>query len=178
MNDLADRIADARGLARGLVPYVDPDLGGVHARALVLLDNPSRKAEAGMGSGLLSLDNDDRTAKACREAYARHGVEWNDVVHWNVCPFPTAGKDGASKASERADGARWVRELVSLCPDLEVVLPLGRAAEDGWKRARVATGAYVFPPGVPHCSQRGLSTAASRERFETAIATLAGLLAR
>lgn len=66
---LADSIADAEGMDRGLVPYVDPQLGGVDARVLVLLDNPSTKAEAGTGSGLLSLENDDRTAKNCAAFY-------------------------------------------------------------------------------------------------------------
>ncbi|GAB98509.1 hypothetical protein GONAM_02_00310 [Gordonia namibiensis NBRC 108229] len=75
LNELANRVADAEGLPHGHVPYVDPDAGGVRARMLVLLDNPSTKAEAGTGSGLLSLDNNDRTARNCREAYARHGVE-------------------------------------------------------------------------------------------------------
>lgn len=63
LNDLADRIAEAEGLGRGEVPYVDPDTGGVGARMLVLLDNPSTKAESATGSGLLSLDNNDRTAR-------------------------------------------------------------------------------------------------------------------
>lgn len=55
LNALANRIADAEGLPHGYVPYVDPDQGGIDARVLVLLDNPSTKAEAGTGSGLLSL---------------------------------------------------------------------------------------------------------------------------
>lgn len=38
LNELADRIADAEGLRRGEVPYVDPDTGGVNARMLVLSD--------------------------------------------------------------------------------------------------------------------------------------------
>lgn len=50
LNSLADRIADAEGLRHGYVPYVDPDQGGINARVLVLLDNPSTKAEAGTGS--------------------------------------------------------------------------------------------------------------------------------
>ena len=63
LNELADAIADYYDLPRGHIPYVDPDVGGVNARMLVLLDNPSSKAKAGTGSGLLSLDNDDRTAR-------------------------------------------------------------------------------------------------------------------
>lgn len=68
LNELADRVADAEGLHRGEVPYVDPDTGGINARMLVLLDNPSTKAESTSGSGLFSLDNNDRTARNCREA--------------------------------------------------------------------------------------------------------------
>lgn len=104
LNDLADRIAESMGLPHGHVPYVDPDQGGIDARVLVLLDNPSTKAEAGTGSGLLSLDNDDRTARNCREAYARHGVPWSQVVHWNVVPFPVAGSETVVRPPPNAPG--------------------------------------------------------------------------
>ena len=138
LNSLADRIADSVGLPHGHVPYVDPDQGGTKARVLVLLDNPSTKAEAGTGSGLLSLDNNDRTARNCREAYERAGVSWSDVVHWNVVPFPVAGvKNGGSTPAERARSAQWTREFVALCPNLEIVLLLGVAARDGWERAGI-----------------------------------------
>ena len=178
LNDLSDRIADAAGLPRGHVPYVDPNQGGVRARVLVLLDNPSTKAEAGTGSGLLSLDNNDRTARNCREAYARHSVAWSDVVHWNVVPFPVAGiKNGGSTVAERARSAQWTREFVVLCPDLEMVLLLGAAARDGWQRAGIDRDLYVLPGKVPHCSARGLNSPGGRERFEQAIAYLARALA-
>lgn len=138
LNELADRVAEAEGLRRGEVPYVDPDTGGVNARMLVLLDNPSTKAESTSGASLLSLDNNDRTARNCREAYARHGVDWGDVVHWNVVPFPVAGvKNGGSTPAERARGAHWTREAVSLLPNLEIVLLLGGSARDGWRRASI-----------------------------------------
>ena len=174
LNDLADRIADSVGLPHGHVPYVDPDQGGIGARVLVLLDNPSTKAEAGTGSGLLSLDNDDRTARNCREAYARHGVPWSQVVHWNVVPFPVAGvKNGGSTATERARAVRWTREFVDQCPDLEAVLLLGAAARDGWARAGIDRGLYIFPGKIPHCSDRGLNSPGGRERFEAAIEQVA-----
>ncbi len=174
LNDLADRIADSVGLPHGYVPYVDPDQGGIKARVLVLLDNPSTKAEAGTGSGLLSLDNDDRTARNCREAYARHGVPWSQVVHWNVVPFPVAGiKNGGSTGAERARAARWTRQFVDLCPNLEQVLLLGEAARDGWARAAVTRDLFVLPGKIPHCSPRGLNSHGGRERFEAAIAQIA-----
>ncbi|MGV6991246.1 uracil-DNA glycosylase [Gordonia amicalis] len=176
LNELADRNAEAEGLPRGHVPYVDPDAGGTRARMLVLLDNPSTKAEAGTGSGLLSLDNNDRTARNCREAYARHGVDWSDIVHWNVVPFPVAGvKNGGSTTDERVRAVRWTREVVTLLPRLEIVLLLGAAARDGWKRAAITRPGLYIPDGhVPHCSMRGLNTAGGRERFEEAIREVAG----
>lgn len=178
LNDLADRIADLEGLLHGHVPYVDPDLGGVKARMLVLLDNPSTKAEAGTGSGLLSLDNNDRTARNCREAYVRHGVDWQDIVHWNVVPFPVAGvKNGGSTPTERQRGVPWTREVVKLLPNLEIVLLLGAAARDGWERAAISrSDVYVMPGNIPHCSMRGLNTNGGRAVFEKAIATVAGRL--
>lgn len=169
-NALADEIADFYGLPRGHVPYVDPDQGGTDARVLVLLDNPSTKAEAGTGSGLLSLDNDDWTAKNCRLAYKKFVVDWKDVVHWNVCPFPTSNiKNGKSLDSERQEGAQWTRRVSELCENLEVVLLLGRAAEDGWRRAGVLRSDLTVTEDVPHCSRRGISTPESKARFETAI---------
>ncbi|QTJ65233.1 uracil-DNA glycosylase [Rhodococcus sp. ZPP] len=178
INHLANRIADAEGIPRGHVPYVDPDLGGIHARVLVLLDNPSRKAKAGTGSGLLSLDNDDRTAWTCRLAYKEAGVDWRSVVHWNSCPFPTASKGPRSLDSERARAARWTRELVTLCSNLEFVLLLGGPARDGWRRAGRPSSLVVIGQGrdIPHCSGQGIATADAKKRFYGAIAELAGRL--
>ncbi|OZG26383.1 uracil-DNA glycosylase [Williamsia sp. 1138] len=177
LNRLADNIADSQGLPRGHVPYVDPDQGGVKARLLVLLDNPSTKAEAGTGSGLLSLDNNDRTARNCREAYARHNVSWSDVVHWNVVPFPVAGaKNGGSTPAERSQAAQWTEQFVDLCPRVEFVLLLGVAARDGWDRATIDRDILVLPGKIPHCSDRGLNSAGGRERFESAVAQASTLL--
>ncbi|MFZ2176662.1 MAG: uracil-DNA glycosylase [Rhodococcus sp. (in: high G+C Gram-positive bacteria)] len=177
LNALADRIADAVGLPSGDIPYVDPDQGGIRARVLVLLDNPSTKAESGTGSGLLSLDNDDRTARNCREAYARSGIQWSDVVHWNVVPFPVAGvKNGGSTPAERTLAVRWTREFVDLCPDVESVLLLGASARDGWKRAGIDRNLCVLPGNIPHCSDRGLNSVGGRARFEDAITHIAEML--
>lgn len=178
LNDLVDKIADSKGLPRCHVPYVDPDCGGIRARALVILDNPSTKAEAGTGSGLLSLDNNDRTARNLREAYERHHVAWTDVAGWNAVPFPVAGKrNGGSTRPERREGARWIREFVRLCPNLEFVLLLGANARDGWELARLAAPVPVVPWPVPHCSMKGLNSQPdARARFEKAIAHLASVL--
>jgi hypothetical protein len=175
LNDLADEIADAKGFPPGQVPYVDPDSGGIHARVMVMLDNPSTKAEAGTGSGLLSTDNNDRTARNLREAYARHGVSLKDVVPWNAVPFPIAGvKNGGSTPAERREGALWVREFVLRCQNLKYVLLLGASARDGWARTGLEKPKSVVSGHVPHPSMRGLNSPAdARPRFEAAIAEMA-----
>jgi hypothetical protein len=175
LNDLADEIADARGLPPSHIPYIDPDSGGIYARAMVMLDNPSTKAQAGTGSGLLSLDNNDRTARNLREAYARHGVAGNDLVGWNAVPFPVAGiRNGGSTPKEREEGAPWIREFVRRCPNLQFVLLLGGAARDGWKLSGLTSPAPVVPWSVPHPSMRGLNSPPdARVRFEAAVIHLA-----
>ncbi|MFB8003467.1 uracil-DNA glycosylase [Nocardia sp. NPDC056000] len=180
INALADEIARARALEPGTVPYVDPDQGGIHARALVLLDNPSTMAEAGTGSGLLSLDNNDATARNCREAYDRHGVSWKNVVHWNVCPFPTSNtKNGGSHVWELKAGVVWTRRLVDLLPDLTIVLPLGKNARTGWQLSNIARpDLYDFTTReIPHCGNRGLnSKPGARKAFDDAIRDLSIML--
>lgn len=158
INALADRVADAEGIARGRVPYVDPQLGGIDAAVLALLDNPSTKAEAGTGSGLLSLENDDLTARNCAKVYNAFGLTPDKVVHWNVAPAPIAGaKNGRSSASERVRGARWLRELLKLLPNLRVILLMGDMARDGWTKSGLAPAGVVIPADVPHPSGKGMA---------------------
>jgi hypothetical protein len=103
-----------------------------------------------------------------REAYERHHVAWKDLVAWNAVPFPTVGR--ASTAAERQKGAPRIEEFVGLCPKLEFVLLLGRAARDGWKRANLSTPVLVplvKPPEVAHnlkCCQRRALSSSSRGR--------------
>jgi hypothetical protein len=44
------------------VPHFDPAEAGVAARVLVLLESRGPKADAGAGSGFVSVDNNDATA--------------------------------------------------------------------------------------------------------------------
>lgn len=170
LNELADAVADDERIARGLVPYVDPQLGGTEARVLALLDNPSTKAEADTGSGLLSLENDDRSAKNLAEFYNDLQLGPRLFVHWNVAPAPINGeKNGGSSIAERERGARWLREVVALMPNLEVVLLMGDAARDGWKRSGLALRGVTIPEQVPHPSQRGLNNSDGRVRLRRAL---------
>ena len=177
LNQLVDQIADARVLPRSHIPYIDISIqitGGVQARALVMLDNPSTRVEAGTGSGLLSLDNDDRMARNLYEAYERHKIHWS-----NVLPVERRTVSGCSPQRQldqerTARRCPWIREFLRRCPQLKIVLLLGCAAEDGWQLARVGGSLEVV--AAPHCSGRGLSSHDARVRFEKAVAHLARAL--
>lgn len=173
INALADRVADAEGIARGLVPYVDPQLGGVDATVLALLDNPSTKAEAGTGSGLLSLENDDPTARKSATHYNEYGLTPGEVVHWNVAPAPVAGaRNGSSTDAERARGARWLPELLELLPNLRVVLLMGANARDGWRRSWLTPAGIVIPTQVPHPSDRGMANTDAHLRLHCGLVAM------
>lgn len=171
LNNLADAVAASEDLTPGLVPYVDPQLGGINASVLALLDNPSTKAEAGTGSGLLSLENDDPTARNCAALYNEFGLEPELVVHWNVAPAPIVGKkNGRSSPAERERGAQWLKQLVDLLPNLQVVLLMGDMARDGWRRSSLSRAGVLIPSTVPHPSNRGLNNPGGRERLRHALA--------
>jgi hypothetical protein len=164
LSALADRIATAEGLPLGAVPYPDPDFGGIHARALFLLDNPGPRAKLGTGgSGLLSIDNDDPSAARTHAAYRQFGIDRGMCLHWNVCPFPTAIDQ--SSTAERTRAVPYTKELLGLLPHLELVILLGRAAEDGWRRTAVRHNDITVLT-APHPSNRGINAVAgNRERF-------------
>ena len=56
LNELAEEISKT---TEKPTPWFDPDGGGIHARALFLLETPGRKAGADQGSHFISADNDD-----------------------------------------------------------------------------------------------------------------------
>lgn len=177
INELADAVADSECIRRGLVLYVDPQFGGVAAAVLALLDNPSTKAEAGTGSGLLSPENDDPSARYCAEVYNNFSLTPGQVVHWTVAPAPIAGiKNGSSSAEERRRGARWLPELLELLPNLRVILLMGDMALDGWKKSGLARAGIVIPDKVPHPSGRGMANLDAPQRLHRAMVETMRLL--
>lgn len=79
ITQFVDRVREETGLD---VPYVDPDCGGVKARVLLVLEAPARTAAH--GSGMLSADNDDETAKNVWHAYRNSGMPRIHGSHWNA----------------------------------------------------------------------------------------------
>jgi hypothetical protein len=84
LNELAEEIGETAGK---LTPWFDPDGGGVHAKALFLLETPGRKAGSDQGSRFISADNDDPTAENFFRIRDEVGLPRDSLVAWNVVPW-------------------------------------------------------------------------------------------
>jgi uracil-DNA glycosylase len=79
-------------------PNVDPNDGGVNARALFLLESPGLRA---VGTGYISQDNPDDSAANMRQALRAAGFNRSDVVLWNVVPYSVSTSHQNRNASAR-----------------------------------------------------------------------------
>ena len=175
VNALAREIAGATG---AVVPFADPDGGGVGARVLLLLETPSRAG--GYTTGLISVDNDDTAAANLWRALSTVGLDRRAVLVWNAVPWyvGTADKIRSPTPAEITAGLAWLRRLLDLLPDLRVVACFGRAAA----RAVQPLRPELTPRGLalieaPHPSQRVYNRPGglARERVHAALATAAEL---
>jgi hypothetical protein len=138
----ADRLAIARGLPPGVgaVPYPNPNGGGVHARVLLLLNvaDGGARIDTG-GSGMLTIDNDDRASLRQRKAVRETGLDLATALHWNAIPWFVAEDERPHHVRE---GARALLERLELLPDLRGVVVLGRWSRKVWAQARGMTSRY------------------------------------
>jgi hypothetical protein len=108
----------------------DPLDGGVDARILFLLEKPGpRTSPTGkkIGSGFISMNNDDPTADAIFGFMMSAGIPRKQTVLWNVIP----GWNGTIKIGRREvrDGIEALMELLPLLPKLCAVVLVGRRAQ-------------------------------------------------
>ena len=141
------------------VPWFDPTEAGVEARILLLLEAPGGRAALADGSGFISPDNDDRTAQTMWTLLREVGVDTRrEVVTWNIVPW-YVGDDNRIRGVNVGDldeARPALRELLSLLPNLRVVLLLGAKAARGWERAAI-DGDYAVLR-APHPSPRGTAS--------------------
>lgn len=136
LTELVARIREERGHDR--VPDFDPTEAGINAPILLLLEAPGPKAtrERG-GSGFVSPDNDDGTAEnmwhLLRDAQISRQ---HHVVTWNIVPWyiGSATKIRPAQSADLLDGRVYTEQLLSLLPQLRVVVLLGKQAALGWSR--------------------------------------------
>ena len=89
------------------VPFFDPDGGGVRAGVLLLLSDPGPKGAR--QTGIVSVDNQDKTALNLTRMLSAANLDPSTCVNWNVVPWatnrPTAEIGGWSW--QWADEPRW-----------------------------------------------------------------------
>lgn len=118
-----------------IVPSLDPAEAGSNARVLLLMEAPGPMTNpdgARIGSGFISVDNDDSTAENLWKARAAAGLH-DGALLWNIVPWYLGPASRKPSASELREGGDDLRELLTHLPELHTVVTLGRFAQRGWR---------------------------------------------
>ena len=132
MQPLNEYVAGLRNKRPGVeVPDFDPLDGGVDATILFLFEKPgpmtsTTGTRTRTGSGFISRDNDDPTAKNTLMFMRKAEIPRESTVTWNVVPW----WDGTTKvtAADLREGAEETKRLTKLLPKLRVVVFVGKKA--------------------------------------------------
>lgn len=150
------------------VPWFDPMGGGVNAKVLLLLQDPSDTAQN--GTGFISPDNPDVTANNTTWFRDQARILPHELIHWNVIPWMMRN----TFAQEMTRALKYLIELRELLLALKVVICMGNNARDGWNRSYpgnkckpgwlewtewVQGGDHLAVVNCPHPSHRGIGGA-------------------
>jgi len=133
LNKLVERIRQSK-VGDDSVPWFDPVGAGVKARVLILAQDPSAVAagKTEKGTGFISPDNPDPTADNSTFFSNMAKLKRDELIHWTIVPWAIDGRD---KSSEIKNAKQFLKELLGLLPQLEVVICMGQKAEQGWNEA-------------------------------------------
>lgn len=133
------------------VPMFDTCDGGVGARVLIFLEAPGRKA---VSSQFVSRNNPDKTAAKINQILKNAGINRQDSILWNIVPW-YIGKDDTRKkirAAKKADIEKampFTKELITLLPNLDVIILMGENAKLAKTEIEKVTKAVVFCSAHP-----------------------------
>ena len=145
----------------GFVPDFDPLDGGTTAKLLVLLEKPGPKTVPPIGSGFVSMNTDDPTAKTIHRIVHEAGIPRQGIVLWNIVPWWN-GTMALTGAEQRA-GAAELLSLLALLPRLRGALLAGNPAAQWGAPALRDSGLRLFR--CVHPSGQARAGPASRERW-------------
>ncbi|MEV8249728.1 uracil-DNA glycosylase [Microbacterium sp. NPDC076768] len=109
---------------------------GNDARVLLLLEAPrplTNAPDIKPGSGFISSDNADPTARNLWNARKDAGLV-DSVLIWNTVPWHLGQTQTKPTAQEHAADSLLLRDLIVQLPELHTVVPLGRHAQNAWRR--------------------------------------------
>lgn len=168
LNAFVERI---RSEQDAYVPWIDPDSAGVAAQVLFVLEAPGRQT---LISQMVSLDNNDETAKAMWQAYSTTGMSRATALHWNAVPWyvGTEQRNRTPSAAEIAQGRPYLAELVGMLPALRCVVALGRPAQQALRPFTAqwdAAGIVVLSAPHPSLQVANLTNGESRREIHQAM---------
>lgn len=146
----SNRIRKSIGLSDD-IPMFDPCDGGVDARVLIFLEAPGRKA---VSSQFVSRNNPDKTAAKINQLLNTAGINRKDTILWNIVPW-YIGKDDTRKkirAAKMADIEKalpFIKEFLTLLPNLDVIVLMGNKAQFAKAEIRNMTKAVIFCSAHP-----------------------------
>ena len=160
------------------VPDFDPAEGGIGARALLLLETPGPGTiPSEGGSGFISVDNNDMSAKHVWQIRDEVGLH-EGVIAWNIVPWVLGRGDGKPTPADLAQGAMETRRLMQTLPDLAVVAVCGTAAQRGWDKHVQPyldkDGPVVIPTWLP--SQLAFNQPGKKEQFTEVLRRVARII--
>ena len=109
-------------------PYFDPNDAGINAKILFLLEKPGRMTDpSNGGSGFISLDNDDDTARATKKFISDAKIDRSEIIMWNTIP----SWNGTRKItkSERDESGKLLKQLLIILKDVSVIILVGKVAQ-------------------------------------------------
>lgn len=161
----------------GFIPYSAPMFGGVRAEVLCVLRDPGPKTRDQSGSGMLCVENDDPTAEMFALCLDAVGLAVDRIITWNAYPWYINSEPSAVQLEQ---GLVPLKRLIDLLPDLKVVVLMGLAAENSWRRFSKRYGNFsrkYATIATRHPSGRGITRGGQITRAE-GIAQLTADLAR
>ena len=103
------------------VPDFDSNNAKENARVLFLLEKPGRMTDPkNGGSGFISQDNNDPTARATKDFLSKAGIDRKDAIFWNCI----SGWNGTREitSEERTESIVEINELLRILVPLESIV--------------------------------------------------------
>ena len=171
VSDAESRLAQALGGGIKL-PSFDPCDGGIHARCLILLQDPGPLVET---TGFVSSDNPDPTAEHLFRALRQAGLRREEWLLWNAFPWPLEKR--RPSAADIALAVGEIRRLLEILPRLEAVVFCGVHAQ------RLALPIHEAMHTLrlfasPHPSRLGRLSPNATEEIQRALKKVSDVLSR
>ena len=156
------------------IPHLDPCDGGINARALFLLEAPGPKAVLPSGSGFVSCNNPDPTAKNLCDLMQNANIPRSDTLIWNIVPW-YVGVPGRIRPVTKQDiqeALPYLRELLDLLPCLQVIVLVGKKAQSASNAIQSMTALYIIPTCHPSARVFNIWPKKERETQEAPVPAL------